>query len=171
MAVDTKIPKIKEYIKSQPGLKLKGIVKPEEKNPQEFLRRFFSYYNKKIETVYKSNGQIQCMPGKRRSLQDIYLITLHYFPKASLTKLYTELLLLISQNLVISAICIDIHKRVYRGVSQGEAGYINGVFSDEFETDLKKFKVDKTSITSKCTHDKGGWGIGRGKDSLTIIKV
>ncbi len=170
----SKIEQVKTYIKQQGGLKLKGLTKPDEKNPQDFLRRFFSYYNKKLETVYKSNGQIQCMPNKRRSIQDIYLIVLNYFPKASLTKLYTEILKLISENLVISGICLDIHKRVYRGVNSGEKGYINGVLADEFDIDMKTFKgADKKSITSKCSHDEPGlgWGNGRGKDSFETIQL
>ncbi len=166
------IEKVKAYIKSQGGLKLKGLVKIDEKNPQDFLKRFFSYYNKKLETVYKSNGAIQCMPNKRRSIQDIYLIVLNYFPKASLTKLYIEILKLISENLVISGICLDINKRVYRGTNSGENGYINGVLMDEFQTDLKVFKnKDKKSLTSGLLHDSEGWGKNRQKDSLEIIEL
>lgn len=168
----SKIDEVKQHIKAQGGLKLKELVKPDEKNPQDFLRRFFSYYNKKLETVYKSNGQIQCLPGKRRSIQDIYLITLHYFPKASLTKLYTEILRLISENLVISGICLDIRKRVYRGTSSGEKGYINGVLCDEYEIDLKTFKgEDKKSITPRLSHDEQGWGKSRGKDNFELIQL
>lgn len=168
----SKIEQVKTYIKNQGGLKLKGLVKPDEKNPQDFLRRFFSHYNKKLETVYKSNGAIQCLPGKRRSIQDIYLIVLNYFPKASLTKLYTEILNLIAENLVISGICLNIKCRVYRGVNSNEKGYINGVLSDEFSTDLKTFKgEDRKSITSKCDHENGGWSHNRGKDSFELINL
>jgi len=162
--------KAKAYILKQPGLKLKGLTKPEQKSPQSFLKAFFSNYNKKLETVYVSNGKIQCMPGKRRSIEDIFLITVHYYPKASLTKLYTELLKLITQDLVVSGLCKVIHKRVYRGVTSSDnGGYINGTLIDEFGIDLKTFKIDESSITSKCNKNTV-WG-NYTKDAIEFIQT
>lgn len=164
------IMKAKKYILKKPKLKLKGLDKPEEKNPKDFIKMFFSKYNKKLETIYVSNGTVQCMPGKRRSIEDIYLILTYYYPKASLTKLYTELLNLILNNLVVSGLCKVIHKRVYRGItSTDQGGYINGTLIDEFGIDLKTFKIDKTSITSKCNKNTN-WG-NYTKDAIEFIQT
>lgn len=164
--------KIKKYLQTQSGLKLKGLAKPKEKTPELFLSEFFSNYNKKLETVYTSNGQIQTMPGKRRSIQDIYMIIYHYYPKASLTKLYNRLLLLIANDKVVSSICRDIHKRVYRAKLSDENGFLNGTLTDEFGVDLKTFKgEDKIGITTKCKHNISGWGTNYTREDLKTIEL
>jgi hypothetical protein len=163
------ISRAKAYILKQPALKLKGLTKPEQKTPQSFLREFFSNYNRKLETVYCSNGQTQTMPGKRRSITDIYLITVHYYPKASLTKLYIELLKLITKNVVVSGLCKVIHKRVYRGTNSGEQGYLNGTLIDEFGVDLKTFKVDDIGLTTQCQKNTV-WG-NYTKDAIEFIQT
>lgn len=167
-----KIAKAKAYILKQSKLKLKGLDKPTEKNPKDFLKAFFTNYNRKLETVYCSNGQHQCHPGKRRSITDIYLITSHYFPKASLSKMYVNLLSLIVKGVVVSSICRDIHKRVYRGVNQGEASFLNGTLMDEFDIDLKTFKDEEgNKLTTLCSHNKTGWGNNYTRNDLEIIQL
>ncbi len=169
---EVKMNNIKIYILSQPKLKLRNLTKPTEKNPKSFLKAFFLNYNKKLETVYCSNGQIQCMPGMRRSISDIFLIVYYYFPKASLTKLYNNLLNLVLEDVIVSSICKDINKRVYRGIKTDEKSFINGTLTDEFKVDLKTFKTEEGKrITTLCSHNKHGWGIEYGSQHLKFIET
>lgn len=155
--------KIKEHILSQGSLlKFEGISKNDlpEKNIDDFMSRFF-YYNAKYRTVYAANGAGQTPANKRRSVADIYRIVRYYFPNASLTKLYKRLTQLVKDNVISSAFCEVIGKRVYRKRDGYEnTSFFNGTMTDEYGVDFEEFDLEGVAI------NEHGWGTDYDEDVL-----
>lgn len=159
---------IKEDILKGASIKLRGLNKEDikEKNVADFLQAFFTTYNSQYDTVYVSNGKIHTGKGMRRSIQDIFLITYHYFPKASLSKMYIKLSTLLNSGVIVSAVCSQINKRVYRGkINYDKGNFFNGPLIDEYGVDFALFDL------SNCVFNKVGWGTEYTVDNLTIKKL
>lgn len=159
-------PKIKEDILSKSPLKLRDLSKEDipEKNVEDFLRKFFTDYNQKLDTVYAANGRTQTRAGLRRSIEDIFKIVHYYFPKVSLTKFYPKLLDLVEGGVIVSAICEVIHKRVYRAKTKyDKSNFFNGDLIDEYGTDFTMFEMGE-----HITNNVHGWGTDYTKQQLNI---
>ncbi len=83
---------------------------------EQFLIKFFTEWNDNRNTIYVDNRDIQTPIGKRRSLGDIYMICLYYFPECSLKDvldiLYNQLLSSMPDGFR-SSYCSTINKRVW----------------------------------------------------------
>lgn len=159
---------IKEDVLKASAIRLKGLDKKDipEKNVADFLQAFFVKYNNQYETVYVSNGKVQTGKGKRRSLQDIFLITYYYFPKASLSKMYLKLSVLLNQGIIVSAICSEINKRVYRAkINYDRGNFFNGPLTDEYGIDFSLMDL------SSCVFNQVGWGTEYTEEQLNIKKL
>jgi hypothetical protein len=156
---------IKEHMQKSSALHFQGLSKDDVGNKlTDFLNNFF-IHNRKMHTIY-GNGVVQTNKGKRRSITDIYNICRYYFPRITLTHIYSHLLKLISEGKVLSAICSETKMRVYRGTSGGEYSYFNGDPVDEYQVDLSQFKE-----FGDCPREKGSWGVADGLDDLKLIKI
>lgn len=163
-----KFPAIKEHICSKAKLKIRNVTKENlaEKNVEAFLKSFFVNYNKNNPTVYVSNGAIQTQHNLRRSIGDIFLICQHYFPRTSLKKTYERLCALVNEGVVVSAICDDINKRVYRlKTDYDKSNFFNGDLTDEYGIDFTMFNLDN------ITNNEHGWGIDYTVENLEIINL
>lgn len=168
MAHLNKFLNIKEDIIKGTGIKLKGLEKADikEKNVDAFLRAFFATYNNQYDTAYVSNGKTHTLKGRRRSIQDIFMITYYYFPKASLSKMYLKLSILLNEGLIVSAVCSEIHKRVYRGkIDYDKGNFFNGPMTDEYGIDFALFDL------SNCVFNKVGWGTEYTEEQLNIKQL
>jgi hypothetical protein len=159
-----RLAKIKQYLADQPQIKFKDIDVPDEKNPKDFLANFFKH-NKASHTVFL-NHKVYCKSQVRRSIGDIYRITLFYFPKASLTKLYRNILDLISEEQVLSSICEATGLRVYRACKKDDTACFNGAKTDEFGVDFTQFEEFEG-----CSPEEGFWGYNFGKDKIKFVDV
>ena len=65
-------------------IRLKGLLKNRTETVEEFLSDFFTKWNEVKPTIYVKSKAVQTDEGKRRSLEDIYLITKYYYPKVKL---------------------------------------------------------------------------------------
>lgn len=165
MAHLNKFSKIKEDILEASDLKFQGLDKGSipEKNVADFLKVFFTKYNAERNTVYCSNGKIQSKPGLRRSIGDIFKITHYYFPKASLTKMYIRLTTLLAEGIIVSAVCSEINKRVYRlKTSYDKSTFFNGPLTDEYGIDFSLYDLQN------CTFNTTGWGTSYTEENLDI---
>lgn len=156
--------KIKVHLKGMAPLKFKNF-ELQEKNAKDFIKNFLSY-NKIYDTVYVSNGRLQTLKNKRRSIGDIYRITSYYFPRVTLTTIYETLLENISENKALSSICVSTKMRVYRATSNNEKCYFNGEKIDEFGVDFNNFTNIKT-----VRSESGYWGAAYTKEHLKQIKI
>jgi hypothetical protein len=159
---------IKDDILKGTSIKLRGLEKADiqEKNVDAFLRAFFTSYNNNYDTAYVSNGKVHTVKGRRRSIQDIFMITYYYFPKVSLSKLYIKLSILLNEGVIVSAICSEINKRVYRGkIAYDKGNFFNGPMTDEYGVDFALFDL------SGCVFNKVGWGTEYTENNLQIKQV
>ena len=96
------LPKLQEQIeKDYPRtIRLQGVKKKRKEDLQEFLVKFFTKWNaegpeadhdKRKDTIFTDNKEIQTIAGKRRSLGDIYMICKYYYPNMTLEDLLREL--------------------------------------------------------------------------------
>jgi hypothetical protein len=77
-----------------------------------FLLKFFKEYNDIYNTVNKNNKVI-CDTGRRRSLDDIYLICKYYFPDCTTYQVFKELIKLSKSNKINYSKCSTINKYVF----------------------------------------------------------
>lgn len=156
---------VKTHLRQQSGLKFKGFTKEDVgTNLESFLENIL-IYNNKYPTVYTTNGQTQTGAGKRRSIGDLFRLTYFYFPKITLTTLYTSLLKLVIEKKALSSICEATGLRVYRAAKDGEITYFNGTPTDEFYTDFKQFEEFK-----QCKSAKDYWGYTFKEDKINFVE-
>lgn len=160
-----KLKQVKQYLLEQSAVRFKGIVTPTEKNPVDFLKNFF-VHNSSKETVFHEGTVLYEAAGRRRSIGDIYRIAAFYFPKLTLTTTYKTLIQMCAEGKIISSICLQTGKRVYRATKGTEAAYFNGVATDEYTTDLTKFEM-----YAKCPKSSGAWGYGYNETNLKFIEI
>ena len=83
------------------------------KNPREFLKKFFEKYNKNHSTVYTTSGQIQTTSQRTRSAHDIYRITKFYFPDVTYEDIHIILEQFACKGQLIGEWCSGVHEHVY----------------------------------------------------------
>lgn len=122
------IVEVKKELKERSKLKLRDFEKKEE-SVQEFIVNLIKKYNKTYYTLDAETDTIQCSPGCRRSLGDIYRITSYYYPKVRLRTVISTLVnnCSVHESDLKSIVCGNIDKRVY--------SYAVGSFDNFFETD------------------------------------
>jgi hypothetical protein len=168
MAHLNKLSLVKEHILTKAPLKLDTLEKEnlQEKNVDDFLKKFFSTYNRTLNTVYVNKKAVQTKAGLRRSVSDIVLICHYYFPKVSITKTYKRLCRLVGEGIIISAVCDKIHSRVYRfKETYDKSNFFNSGMTDEYGVDFNLYDLDG------ATFNQDGWGTDYDEDNLNIIKL
>lgn len=135
-----------------------------------FLGHFMTEYNNSFNTVYESNGRTQTEPGKRRSIEDIYRVLVYYYPKASLSNTYKRLIKLMQENKIGSAICDEIHKRVYRNLRSNESiSFFNGSLTDEYGVDFEILGIKNIDIN--LNNSKVGWGHNYNESNIKFVEL
>jgi len=80
----------------------------------EFMKQFFVNYSRNYCTYNVSNDKMVCDRFRRRSIQDIYLISKTYFPSITLDDVIQELILLVKTEYLGVSKCSDIHMYVFK---------------------------------------------------------
>jgi hypothetical protein len=121
---------------------------------KKFLQDFFETHNDMNQTWEEGKGEYQTATARRRSIGDIYRIVLRYYPDATLSEVYNNLIALVAENIVHTFICLNIRKRVYmkksEGVSKFNVAGVAGEPIDEFNIDLSQLpRFDECPIYRK----------------------
>lgn len=134
---------IKDYIVLKEGgrkLKFEGLTKEDVgNNIEEFFDSFF-VYNKERNTLFVDTDAKQTGKNRRRSVTDIYLLATHYFPRLKLSSVYKQIVRLLLEGKIVSALCQNINCRVYRAANNGEKGFFNSDPIDEYQVDFTIFE-------------------------------
>lgn len=118
---------LKEQIESgyPRTIRLQGVKKKRKETLQEFLIKFFTRWNpegvkadpeKRKDTIFTDNKEVQTEAGKRRSLGDIYMICKYYYPDMTLEELLHELYISLPNHFeqgYRTSYCNTIKKRVW----------------------------------------------------------
>ena len=92
---------------------VKGLDKKRKETPVEFLYNFLTDWNLKLPTIYL-DGELQTPPGRRRSMDDIWLIMQYYYPLLSFKEFCQILYIDIhTKPSIRSSPCFIIRKRVF----------------------------------------------------------
>lgn len=86
---------------------------PDDISVKDFVYNFITEWNGKYHTVYISNGQTQCGPGRRRTVGDTFLITKFYLPQAELKDVLNILRHYVTVGEFSVDVCSQIERRVY----------------------------------------------------------
>lgn len=114
------------------------------KNPSALKEVLLDYVSKNSPETFYNNGEKQCNRGRRRSLDDLLMLSNHYFPESTIKDLLNALKqinidLKEKDQSIIVLLCSDINRFVLYnsliqgrsyvdGDSRGENKAINGVF-------------------------------------------
>lgn len=110
--VDAHITTVKSHYIENETFFLDGYTH-EEQTLQDFIVRFFSWYNMEYNTVgHLSQSQI-CGRGRRRSLGDTYLICKHYYPNCTVHEVLTIIVSLLQDHTIGGCFCTTIRKYVF----------------------------------------------------------
>jgi hypothetical protein len=135
------------YVKIEPKLEELNI---ENNNLNDFIINFFNIYNKNFST--REDGTFYCGTSKRRSIGDIYRISINFFPKCSILDIL-QILYDICESKSIelcTLICPTIKKRVY---------FISSYYGTTTSINLiNEFSVVKSNFTSPYYYaGHAGW--------------
>jgi hypothetical protein len=110
----TTVQDLEKHILTEPLLKFNGLNKiPDDiTTVRQFLDLFFTYLNKNYNTVYLDNSH-QTNKNCLRSLGDIFRITKHYLPNATLNEILKTLKGYHDDGKLYSHYCSVIGKRIY----------------------------------------------------------
>ncbi len=100
------------------GYKLQGYFHDHNLSLEEFILLFINKLNREFITV-TNNPTVNfdvCGIRKRRSLGDIFLITLHYYPSVTVKEVHETLHNLYTKEKITGIYCTDIKKRVYSSI-------------------------------------------------------
>lgn len=165
MSHKTTFKEIKQYIRDNTDdIKVDGIDSFDGTLEDFILNLFTVWYNR--NTVFAENGTVQTKAFRRRTISDIYMLCRHYFETPSLSKIYKILIDLISKNILCSAICSDLCRRVYRGKISGydSIGFFNSVPTDEFGVNFTLLGISNCRL-----QDESGWGTEYDNDDLEFL--
>jgi hypothetical protein len=128
-------------------LKCDLILEKNEK-PNEFLYRFLRPISK---TTYFENGELQCLSGKTRSIDDLFALTKTYFPDITIEEFIIELNKIPKietkggdKYILGMKICPDIKKFIFHYFCKGLSYFINNTWH-----------INNTFV---CTHRYGIYG-------------
>lgn len=128
-------------------LKLRGFKKSDVNGIElnKFIHDFLTKYNSR-STLNVKGGAVQTEGGRRRSGGDVFRLCKYYYPECTLNEvLYTlnnmtDMVYPLHKN-IVSSICGQINKRVYRANIWGGAGIRhNAGIRDEFNLTTDKYK-------------------------------
>lgn len=138
-----KLKNLEDKILKKKPLRLNKFLRKNKGNTvEEFLIQFFTKLNNEYQTIYYEDRTLQTDVGKRRSLEDIFLITRYYFKTVTLKEV-TTLLYSFFNNPKIpcfrSSICSIIKRRTfYVGKSNSELYQADN--KDEFNLTVNEWK-------------------------------
>lgn len=97
-------------------IRIKGLLKKREEPLKEFLIKFLTTWVYEKDTVWVSTGLAQCHKGARRSINDLFLISKHYYPETTLKEVAQLLFIEFPTSLkgFSSSYCPTIMRRVFK---------------------------------------------------------
>lgn len=124
-------------------LRMQGLLKKRKESLETFLINFFTNYNLNKNTLFVSTGEVQTVPGKRRSIGDIYAICKYYYPNCTIKKVVDIVYNVLPQEVprFRSSKCKMIKKRVfYQGSEEQSSAFYDTDSKDEFELTIEEWK-------------------------------
>lgn len=109
------IEEIEQKLLEQRPIRLEKTLRDRgEERLEEFIKNFLTDYNENKNTIYVDTKEIQCDTGRRRSIDDIFLIC-HYYYGCSLKDVAMILFHILPLNMeeYRSSYCGTINKRVF----------------------------------------------------------
>lgn len=117
-------------------LRVRGLLKKREETLKQFIIKFFTKWNPDKSTIFATkNPEIQCQPGRRRSIGDVFMICKYYYPRCTFKQVaqivYVDLFNEVPK--FRSSYCSVIHRRVfYVGTDTEQSVIYNKDQEDEF---------------------------------------
>lgn len=124
-------------------IRIKGLLKKREETLENFLIKFFVTWNQEKETIFVKTKEVQTTTGKRRSIGDIFLLSLYYYPKTTLREVIDIIYDVLFQEVpnFRSSYCHTIHKRVfYKGGPNQHSHLFDGELPDEHKLTVAEWK-------------------------------
>ena len=134
--------KEKYILDNYPTIAIMDFVLSEYDNCiEDFISNFLTVYNKKYKTSYSTTYETaQCNPGKLRSLLDVFLITKHYFPSATLKEVIKAMNAI--ESTLHTQVCSTVKRRVYwHNISTASSEKYHPEKIDEFGYKLHELKT------------------------------
>jgi len=126
-------------------LKFSDIDKVKAKTAHEFISGEEFFEHNRIHPTIHVGGMRHTRCGRRRSIEDIFIITRYYFPKVTLEEIYIAISKSKSVNILTYT---NVKKTVYHSVKDNQGYRYRAVFSeDEHGVNLVPFYKDMPRIT------------------------
>lgn len=134
-----KVEDVEKYLNSLPAIKFRGpfhIIKKGTVLSFSTEQKILDILtmSEHFETEFVESGEFVCGVKRYRTITDIYRLLHHYkgTREITLSVLYSHLSYLLVKGVILSYICGDINKRVYR-INYGKGIYLgNKFFHDEY---------------------------------------
>jgi len=125
------------------SLRMEGLLKKRQETLEQFLINFFNVHNNNKNTLFAETKEIQTIPGKRRSIGDIYAICKYYYPTCTVRDVVNIVYNVLPTEVprFRSSLCNQIKKRVfYQGTEDQQSAMYNTSNPDEFGFTIEDWK-------------------------------
>ncbi len=106
------IKEVEEALRRKHKIVINGYKHVSTMPLRAFLRKYITEIALRTPTM-KTGGKVQCEAGRRRSLQDLYIICKQYYPEVTLKEVMLTLMDLVEAGVITPGFCSQIKHEVF----------------------------------------------------------